>query len=76
LDPPKLQQTSSTLCLISVRHFAYGATYVSVVAIIGVLLSFFVLLLSFTANIRENSWELGVLRAIGLNVRIFAKSIE
>ncbi|KAI3632542.1 hypothetical protein MIR68_009648 [Amoeboaphelidium protococcarum] len=36
------------------------------VALIGVLLSFFVLLLSFTANVRENSWQLGVLRAIGL----------
>lgn len=38
------------------------------VALVGVILSFFVLFLSFTANIRENSWEVGVLRAIGLNV--------
>ena len=27
---------------------------------------FFMLWLSFTANIRENSWEYGVLRALGL----------
>lgn len=40
------------------------------VAMVGVVLSFFVLFLSFTANIRENSWEVGVLRAIGLNVWI------
>jgi ABC-type antimicrobial peptide transport system permease subunit len=39
------------------------------VAIIGVLLSFFVLLLSFIANVRESSWQLGVLRAIGLTER-------
>ena len=38
----------------------------NVVAIVGITLSFFVLLLSFTANVRENSWELGVLRAVGL----------
>ena len=36
------------------------------VSVIGVVFCFFVLFISFTANIRENSWELGVLRAIGL----------
>lgn len=30
------------------------------------ILSFFVLFLSFIANVRESSWQLGVLRAIGL----------
>lgn len=39
-----------------------------IVAFVGIVLSFFVLLLSFIANIRENSWELGVLRAVGLSV--------
>lgn len=29
---------------------------------------FFILWLSFTANVEENAWEFGVLRAIGLNV--------
>lgn len=31
------------------------------------ILSFFLILVSFVSNIRENSWELGVLRAVGLN---------
>lgn len=35
---------------------------------IAMLLSFFVLWISFTSNVSENSWEFGVLRAIGLNV--------
>lgn len=35
-------------------------------AVIAVVLSFFILWLSFTANIRENAWELGVLRSLGL----------
>jgi ABC-type antimicrobial peptide transport system permease subunit len=39
------------------------------VAFIAVVLSFFILWLSFTANIRENSWEFGVLRSLGLTVR-------
>ena len=30
-------------------------------------LAFFLLLISTTQNIKENVWELGVLRAIGLN---------
>eukprot|EP00026_Physarum_polycephalum_P001035 Phypoly_transcript_01036.p1 GENE.Phypoly_transcript_01036~~Phypoly_transcript_01036.p1 ORF type:complete len:1168 (+),score=174.37 Phypoly_transcript_01036:78-3581(+) len=36
------------------------------VATISVILCFFVLWLSFTANVNENSWEFGVLRSIGL----------
>jgi len=36
------------------------------VAAISVILCFFVLWLSFTANVNENSWEFGVLRSIGL----------
>ncbi|KAJ3372407.1 hypothetical protein GGF31_001848 [Allomyces arbusculus] len=39
----------------------------NIVALVGILLSFFVLWLSFTANLRENAWEFGVLRAIGLD---------
>eukprot|EP01119_Soliformovum_irregulare_P011698 TRINITY_DN2957_c0_g2_i5.p1 TRINITY_DN2957_c0_g2~~TRINITY_DN2957_c0_g2_i5.p1 ORF type:complete len:779 (-),score=230.88 TRINITY_DN2957_c0_g2_i5:26-2362(-) len=38
------------------------------VSIIAVVLCFFVLWLSFTANVNENAWEFGVLRALGLNV--------
>lgn len=37
------------------------------VAIIGLIFCFCVLWLSFTANVRENAWEYGVLRAIGLD---------
>ncbi|KAJ3068243.1 hypothetical protein HK102_007219 [Quaeritorhiza haematococci] len=39
-----------------------------VVAIVGIIFCFFVLWLSFAANMRENAWELGVLRALGLSV--------
>lgn len=35
--------------------------------LIGMVLAFFILWLSFLANIRNASWELGVLRSIGLN---------
>jgi ABC-type antimicrobial peptide transport system permease subunit len=52
----KIQRES--LCLI------FGI----LVAVIAVILCFFVLWLSFTANVRENAWEFGVLRAVGLNV--------
>ena len=41
------------------------------VAVIAITLCFFVLWLSFTANVNENAWEFGVLRAIGLNVIFF-----
>ena len=37
------------------------------VGLIAIILSFFLILISFIANIKENSWEFGVLRAIGLN---------
>lgn len=37
------------------------------VGIVTMLMCFFILWLSFTANVSENSWELGVLRALGLN---------
>jgi hypothetical protein len=33
------------------------------------VMCFFLLWLSFTANVEENAYEFGVLRAIGLNVR-------
>ena len=41
--------------------------FFNLVSVIASTLCFFVLWLSFTANIRENSWEFGVLRAIGLS---------
>ena len=38
-----------------------------ILGLIGLILSFFILWLSFLANIRNSSWELGVLRSIGIN---------
>eukprot|EP01117_Protostelium_nocturnum_P011015 TRINITY_DN3998_c0_g1_i1.p1 TRINITY_DN3998_c0_g1~~TRINITY_DN3998_c0_g1_i1.p1 ORF type:complete len:209 (+),score=43.24 TRINITY_DN3998_c0_g1_i1:284-910(+) len=38
-----------------------------IVSVIAVSLCFLVLWLSFTANVNENAWEFGVLRAIGLD---------
>ncbi len=43
--------------------------FFTVVGIVAMSLCFFILWLSFTANVQENAWEFGVLRAIGLNVR-------
>ena len=42
--------------------------FFNIVAAIAVVLCFFILMLSFTANVRDNSWEFGVLRAVGLSV--------
>jgi ABC-type antimicrobial peptide transport system permease subunit len=41
--------------------------FFNLVALTVITICFFVLLVSFTSNINENSWEFGVLRAIGLN---------
>lgn len=38
-----------------------------IVAAISLILSFFLILVSFVSNIKENAWEFGVLRAIGLD---------
>jgi len=42
--------------------------FFNVVAAIAIVLCFFVLAISFTGNVRDNSWEFGVLRSIGLSV--------
>jgi ABC-type antimicrobial peptide transport system permease subunit len=42
--------------------------FFDVVAAIAVILCFFILTISFTANVRDNSWEFGVLRAVGMSV--------
>lgn len=41
--------------------------FLNVVSAIVIVLCFFVLLISFTSNVTENSWEFGVLRAVGLS---------
>jgi len=38
----------------------------NVVAVIIIVLCFFMLFVSFTANVTENAWEFGVLRALGM----------
>lgn len=40
--------------------------FVTIVGIIALTLAFFLLLISTTSNIKENLWEFGVIRAIGL----------
>ena len=42
--------------------------YGMVVAIVSLIISSFVLWISFTANVRQHAWEFGVLRAIGVPV--------
>jgi len=54
---------SSTQVALNILTFFFNF-----VSIIAVILCFFVLWLSFIANVRENSWEFGVLRAVGLDV--------
>jgi len=41
--------------------------FFNLISVVACVLCFFVLWLSFTANVRENAWEFGVLRAVGLN---------
>ncbi|KAI9220627.1 hypothetical protein BC828DRAFT_383053 [Blastocladiella britannica] len=55
----QLQSTDTAAFFINILFY--------VVAFVGILLSFFVLWLSFTANLRENAWEFGVLRALGMD---------
>jgi len=53
-----MDQTSYASLILNL--FFYTVTSIAMV------LCFFVLWISFTANVRENSWEFGVLRAVGL----------
>lgn len=39
---------------------------VIIVGLVALVLAFFLLLISTSQNIKENIWELGVLRAVGL----------
>lgn len=53
-----MKTTDSTLAMLNI--------FFLVVAVIAGLLCFFVLWLSFTANVNENSWEFAVLRSVGI----------
>ena len=41
--------------------------FFAIVAIITIILSYFLILLSFTSNVNDKSWEFGILRSIGLD---------
>eukprot|EP01087_Luapelamoeba_hula_P011389 TRINITY_DN3089_c0_g1_i1.p1 TRINITY_DN3089_c0_g1~~TRINITY_DN3089_c0_g1_i1.p1 ORF type:complete len:1336 (+),score=202.48 TRINITY_DN3089_c0_g1_i1:44-4051(+) len=60
---------SDTTELIGSTQFAVSllSLFFYVVSVIAMVLCFFVLWISFNSNVRENSWEFGVLRAIGLS---------
>lgn len=45
--------------------------FYNIVAIAAIILCFFTLSISFAANVKDNSWEFGVIRSIGLSVIIF-----
>lgn len=47
--------------------FYFITLFYVIVALIAMILSFFLILVSFVSNVRENSWEFGVLRAVGLD---------
>jgi len=51
----------------SQQAFYFINLFYMIVAVISIILSFFLILVSFISNVKENSWEFGVLRAIGLN---------
>lgn len=59
LDVHKLEQSvQTTLSLFQIFIICVGA--------VAFCIAFFMLLISTTSNIKENFWEFGVLRAIGL----------
>lgn len=47
--------------------FFFITLFYIIVAIVAMTLSFFLILVSFVSNVKDNSWEFGVLRAVGLN---------
>ena len=51
----------------SEQAFYFINLFYVIVAIIAMILAFFLILVSFMSNVKENSWEFGVLRAIGIN---------
>ncbi|CAK88800.1 unnamed protein product (macronuclear) [Paramecium tetraurelia] len=58
---------SITMTETSQDFFKYLELFNIVVAAIALILSFFLLLVSFIGNVRNTSWEIGILRAVGLN---------
>ena len=58
---------TQTLVDTSQEAFFFINLFYIIVAVISMILSFFLILVSFLSNVKENSWEFGVLRAIGMN---------
>ena len=59
LDVVEIQETTATAVFyISLFNIIIGG--------MASILTFFFTLISFVANVKENSWEFGVLRAIGV----------
>mmetsp|Transcript_18353 Transcript_18353/g.20527 ORF Transcript_18353/g.20527 Transcript_18353/m.20527 type:complete len:146 (-) Transcript_18353:120-557(-) len=59
MDTIKISENMETTQIV----FQYFIIFLGVIAFI---ISFFMLIVATTANIKENMWEFGVLRAIGL----------
>jgi len=61
-------QTTDTENTIDSIQFAIDMLniFFTIVGVLAMVLCFVILWLSFTANVQENAWEFGVLRAIGL----------
>jgi ABC-type antimicrobial peptide transport system permease subunit len=53
-----IETIRATIVTLNIFYYFFG--------VVSISLCFFVLWISFTANVRENSWEFGVLRSIGL----------
>ena len=49
------------------RDVSLITSFFLLLSIVGLVLSFFVLWISFASNIRNSFWEIGVLRSIGLS---------
>lgn len=66
--------TDDTMLIFDIKKFEDGVRstlflleiFIIVVGAVAFCISFFLLVVSTTQNIRENIWEFGVLRAIGL----------
>lgn len=52
---------------ITRETFAFLELFSLILTVIALVLSFFLILITFASNIRENAWEFGVLRAIGIS---------
>merc|ERR1711879_883898 len=50
----------------TVEFIEYQKNFFLLMGTVGMFLSFFILFLSFVANIRANVWEIGILRSLGL----------